>query len=109
MTATAAAPRGRIGASEPPRAGSVAVIAHAGKSMPGGLPALRDCLAAQGLTGVHWYEVDKSKRVPKQIRRAREAGADLFFVWGGDGMVQRCIDALDGARATVAILPAGTA
>ena len=36
-------------------------------------------------------------------------GADLVFVWGGDGMVQRCVDALAGTEATVAILPAGTA
>jgi YegS/Rv2252/BmrU family lipid kinase len=89
--------------------GSVAVIAHTGKELPGGLPALRDCLGAAGITDVHWYEVDKSKRAPKQVRRARDAGAELFFVWGGDGMVQRCIDALAGSHATVAILPAGTA
>ena len=36
-------------------------------------------------------------------------GADLVFVWGGDGMVQRCIDAAAGSSATIAILPAGTA
>ena len=32
-----------------------------------------------------------------------------MFVWGGDGMVQRCIDALAGSDATLAIVPAGTA
>ena len=32
-----------------------------------------------------------------------------MFVWGGDGMVQRCVDALAGTEAAVAILPAGTA
>jgi diacylglycerol kinase (ATP) len=31
------------------------------------------------------------------------------FVWGGDGTVQRCIDAMAGKDATIAILPAGTA
>jgi diacylglycerol kinase (ATP) len=35
-------------------------------------------------------------------------GAELVFVWGGDGMVQRCIDALRGFEVDVAILPAGT-
>jgi YegS/Rv2252/BmrU family lipid kinase len=35
-------------------------------------------------------------------------GAKLVFVWGGDGMVQRCIDALCGLEVAVAILPAGT-
>ena len=32
-----------------------------------------------------------------------------MFVWGGDGMVQRCIDALAGTDVALAILPAGTA
>jgi diacylglycerol kinase (ATP) len=30
-------------------------------------------------------------------------------VWGGDGMVQRCIEALAGSSVALAILPAGTA
>jgi diacylglycerol kinase (ATP) len=32
-----------------------------------------------------------------------------MFVWGGDGTVQRCIDAVAGTDMAVAILPAGTA
>jgi Diacylglycerol kinase catalytic domain len=32
-----------------------------------------------------------------------------MFVWGGDGTVQRCIDAVAGSDTAVAILPAGTA
>ena len=36
-------------------------------------------------------------------------GADVMFVWGGDGTVQRCIDAVAGTEMAVAILPAGTA
>jgi YegS/Rv2252/BmrU family lipid kinase len=32
-----------------------------------------------------------------------------MFVWGGDGTVQRCIDAVAGTDTAVAILPAGTA
>ena len=32
-----------------------------------------------------------------------------MFVWGGDGMVQRCVDALAGSDAALAIVPAGTA
>ncbi len=35
-------------------------------------------------------------------------GADLIFVWGGDGTVQLCIHGLAGRRATLAILPGGT-
>jgi len=34
---------------------------------------------------------------------------DVLFVWGGHGTVQRCIDAVAGTGAVVAILPAGTA
>jgi YegS/Rv2252/BmrU family lipid kinase len=33
----------------------------------------------------------------------------VVFVWGGDGTVQRCVDALAGTDTAVAILPAGTA
>lgn len=33
----------------------------------------------------------------------------MIFVWGGNGTVQRCIDALVGRAAAIAILPAGTA
>jgi diacylglycerol kinase (ATP) len=37
-------------------------------------------------------------------------GAELIFVWGGDGMVQRSVDALAGhEEVALAILPAGTA
>jgi diacylglycerol kinase family enzyme len=31
------------------------------------------------------------------------------FVWGGDGMAQRCIDVLAGTDATLALIPARTA
>ncbi len=62
---------------------SVGVIAHSRKELGGGLVALRDAL--------------------------EERGVDLLFVWGGDGMVQRCVDAIGEAPVTLAILPAGTA
>src|SRR5918995_4507313 len=87
----------------------VAVVAHSGKTLGGGLPALRRALADEGVVEPLWYEVHKSRKAPKKVRKAREKGADLIFVWGGDGMVQRCVDALAGTGATVAIVPAGTA
>jgi YegS/Rv2252/BmrU family lipid kinase len=87
----------------------VAVIAHQGKSLGGGLDELRTALQDAGVTEPLWYEVPKSRKAPKQARRAVEKGADLVFVWGGDGMVQRCADALGGSGVTIAILPAGTA
>jgi diacylglycerol kinase (ATP) len=88
---------------------TVAVIAHSGKSLDGGLPALRKALENNGISDPLWHEVPKSHLAPKQVRRALEQGADLIFVWGGDGMVQRCVDVVAGTAATMAILPAGTA
>jgi diacylglycerol kinase (ATP) len=87
----------------------VAVVAHARKSFGGGLPELREVLAHEGVTDPLWYEVRKSRKAPKYARRAADEGADLIFVWGGDGTVQRCLDAVAGTGAIVAILPAGTA
>jgi diacylglycerol kinase (ATP) len=87
----------------------VAVVAHAGKTLGDGLLALRRELERQGVEDPLWYEVAKSRKAPKQVRRAVEEGAQLLFVWGGDGTVQRCIDALDGGDVTVAVVPAGTA
>ena len=81
----------------------IAVIAHAGKSIEGGLPELRRTLARHGVTDPLWAEVPKSRKAPKQVRRLLEQGADHFFVWGGDGMAQRCIDTLAGTGTTVAI------
>ncbi len=87
----------------------VAVVAHSRKSFGGGLPELRRILAGEGVTDPLWYEVKKSRRAPEFARRAADKGVDLLFVWGGDGTVQRCIDAVAGSRTAVAILPAGTA
>jgi diacylglycerol kinase (ATP) len=87
----------------------IAVIAHQGKSFGGGLAELRRLLADEGCTAPLWYEVPKSRKAPKKARKARDAGADLVLVWGGDGMVQRCIDVLAGSDLVVGILPAGTA
>ncbi|MEV4137549.1 diacylglycerol kinase family protein [Dactylosporangium sp. NPDC049742] len=85
------------------------MIAHAGKSIGGGLDELRRELARAGVEAPDWREVPKSRKAPKQVSKAVEQGADLVFVWGGDGMVQRCVDALAGSDVTVAIVPAGTA
>jgi diacylglycerol kinase (ATP) len=87
----------------------VAVVAHARKTLGGGLPELRRVLAGQGYPDPLWYEVKKSRKAPKQARAALARDASLVFVWGGDGMVQRCVDALAGEKAALAILPAGTA
>jgi diacylglycerol kinase (ATP) len=86
----------------------VAVVAHAGKTLGGGLPELRRVLDDAGVRDPLWIEVPKSKRAPKAVARAVEEGAELILAWGGDGMVQRCVDALKGTQAPLAIVPAGT-
>jgi diacylglycerol kinase (ATP) len=88
--------------------GRVAVIAHKGKTLGGGLDQLRT-LVTDRADEVVWYEVAKSSKAPAKVRKALKKGANLLFVWGGDGMVQQCADALVGSDATVAIIPAGTA
>jgi len=87
----------------------VAVVAHAGKTIGGGLEELRKELRRAGVVDPYWSEVPKSKYAPERVERALQEGAELVFVWGGDGMVQRCIDVLAGSDAKLAIVPAGTA
>ena len=89
---------------------TIAVIAHTGKTLGGGLGELREVLKDAGHPEPLWYEVAKSKEAPKCAREALDKGADLLFVWGGDGTVRRCVDVLaDEKGAALAILPAGTA
>ncbi len=75
---------------------SIAVVAHKKKSFGGGLEELRRLLADRGFTEPIWYEVAKSRKAPAVARRAVNDGADLLLLWGGDGTVQRCIEALAG-------------
>ena len=87
----------------------VAVVAHSGKSFGGGLSELRAILERRGIDRLRWREVPKSRKAPKQVRKALDWGAELIFVWGGDGMAQRTIDAAAGSDTPLALLPAGTA
>jgi diacylglycerol kinase (ATP) len=86
----------------------VAVVAHAGKTFGGGLPELRRVLELEGVSDPLWYEVPKSKKAPREVQRALKEGAEVIFAWGGDGMVQRCINVLAGTDTALAIVPAGT-
>lgn len=87
----------------------VAVIAHTGKSLGGGLTELRSALQAAGVADPLWCEVSKSRKAPAQVRRAKEWGAEVIVAWGGDGLVQRCVDVLAASQVSLAIVPAGTA
>jgi YegS/Rv2252/BmrU family lipid kinase len=102
---------GNAGVMRTPR--KVAVIAHRRKTLGGGLDELRRLVTDEGVTDLFWAEVPKSRKAPKQVRKAVRKRPDLLLVWGGDGMVQRSLDALagveGGARIPVGIIPAGTA
>ena len=92
------------------RVPKVAVVAHAGKTFGGGLVELRHVLEEEGISDPLWAEVPKSRKAPKQVKRALKDGAELLFVWGGDGTVQQCLDTVAGrSDVPVAIVPAGTA
>jgi len=86
----------------------VAVVAHAGKTVGGGLPELRRTLADAGVDDPLWTEVPKSKRAPAAVEKALEEGAELLIAWGGDGMMRRCVNALEDTQVPLAIVPAGT-
>jgi YegS/Rv2252/BmrU family lipid kinase len=86
----------------------VAVVANPAKSLGGGLPELRRVLRRAGVAKPLWHEVPKSKKAPAALERALADGAELVFAWGGDGLVQRCIDVLAGSEVPLAVLPAGT-
>jgi diacylglycerol kinase (ATP) len=88
---------------------SVGVIAHSAKTLGGGLEELRTTLATHGVDDPMWHEVLKSRFAPEHVEKLLERGAELIFVWGGDGTVQRVIDTVAGTPVALAILPAGTA
>ena len=87
----------------------VAVVAHSGKVLGGGLNELRAVLGEYGVREPMWAEVDKSRKAPKRVSAALKDGAGLVIVWGGDGMVQQCVSELAGSGVPMAIVPAGTA
>lgn len=87
---------------------TVAVIAHSAKTFDGGLTQLRTVLEQEGFEQPLWYEVAKSRQVPECVHEATKAGADLIFIWGGDGTVRMCVESLAGTGIPIAILPAGT-
>lgn len=88
---------------------TVAVVAHNKKVLGGGLDELRRVLADRGYAEPLWYEAQSSRETPKLAKKAVAAGADLLFIWGGDGTVQRCVNAVVDCDIDLAILPAGTA
>ncbi len=87
---------------------TVAVVLHTKKVHGKARRVVREALAAAGVTEPLWYEVPKSRKARKRAKKAAKAGADVVFAWGGDGTVQRCVDALAGRDTALAIIPGGT-
>jgi diacylglycerol kinase family enzyme len=86
----------------------VGVVAHADKGSSRDLSRLRRILASRWIDPM-WREARKSKHMTNEAGDLIEEGADLIFVWGGDGAVQRVMGALVGRPVTLAVIPAGTA
>ena len=61
----------------------VAVVAHKGKTLGGGLDELRTLLGHEEITDLCWYEVKKSRKAPRRVRKALKKAPDLLLVWGG--------------------------
>jgi diacylglycerol kinase (ATP) len=88
---------------------AVGVIAHPEKTMDGGLDDLRAALRRRGIVDGLWRETDGAESVPGLVDELLGRGVDLLLVWGGDGTVRHCIDAVRDAPVALAIMPAGTA
>ena len=88
---------------------TIGVIAHKKKTLGGGLEELRRILAESGYVAPIWLEASKSRDMGKLARDAVAQGATLLFIWGGDGSVQRCVNAVVDLNVELALLPAGTA
>jgi len=91
-----------------PKVPKVAVVLHTKKVRPTDREAVREALAAGGVRDPLWYEVPKSRKARKRAKKAAKKGADVVVAWGGDGTVQRCVDALAGRDVALAIIPGGT-
>lgn len=87
----------------------IAVVANRKKTLGGGLGELRRILSESGCDNPLWFEASGSHAITGLARKAVAQGAELIFVWGGDGAVQRCIEGIAGKQVRLAILPAGTA
>jgi YegS/Rv2252/BmrU family lipid kinase len=87
------------------------VVAHANKSVGGGLPALRDELRRRGETELTWYEVSKSRFIPDALAKALRDEPELVLLWGGDGTVQKALDTVSRSstpHVPLGVIPAGT-
>ena len=87
----------------------IAVVAHRKKVKSSTLKALKSALADAGLAKTPWFLVEKGSKAKGAAKKALKAGADVVIVCGGDGTVRAAAEALVGADAALAVVPAGTA
>ena len=65
-------------------------------------------LAEAGWPKPAWHETTPEDPGRGQARKAKDEGAELIFVCGGDGTVMGVVTALAGTGVAMAVLPAGT-
>ena len=88
----------------------VAVVAHSGKTLGGGLPELRRVLEAEGVADPLWCEVPKSRKAPAQVRaRARPKAPSSSSPGAATGWSSAASTCSPARTSTLAIVPAGTA
>jgi len=86
----------------------LAVVEHAEKVKPAVRAELRTALTDAGIDAA-WHRVAKARKATKAVERAREDGAEVVVVCGGDGTVRAASQALVGTDTAMAVVPAGTA
>ena len=98
----------------PPASGDVTTVRSpssptAGSRSAGACPSCAGPSARPGSPTRPGSRCRRARRPRSRSAGPLKQGAELILVWGGDGMVQRCIDTLAGSDVTVGIIPAGTA
>jgi YegS/Rv2252/BmrU family lipid kinase len=88
---------------------NIGVLAHPKKSMDAELGDLRTALSRRGIGDPPWRETTEGDDAPRLVGELLDRGVDRLLIWGGDGTVRGCIDAVSSAPVTLAIMPAGTA
>jgi diacylglycerol kinase (ATP) len=88
---------------------NIAVVANTEKIAKKAARALRQSLAAAGLTGVRWIDIEKGSDAKPAAAKALKRGATTIVVCGGDGSVRAAAEAMVGTPVALCVVPSGTA